>query len=203
MRSLEVEEVRRLADVIDERFRALVWLGAFCGLRRGEMLALRWENVSMVGRRIDVVEQMDPSGKAGDVKAPKSSAGRRSLTMPSIVVEALAEHAARENAREGAIGARTGLVFTAANGGPVDVNNFGARVWRPAVDAAGLDPLRLHDLRHTCASLAISTGASVKVIQSMLGHASAAMTLDTYGHLMPSESEAVADRLDALVRRAV
>jgi integrase len=113
MRSLELEEVRRLAEVIDERFRASVWLGTFCGLRRGEMLALRWENVNMVGRRFEVVAQMDPSGKAGDVKAPKWSAGRRTISMPSVVVEALAEHAARENARDGAIGPRTGLVFTA------------------------------------------------------------------------------------------
>ena len=97
----------------------------------------------------------------------------------------------------------TGLVFTAPDGGPMDLHNFRARVWAPAVQRAGLDGLRIHELRHTCASLAISTGGSVKVIQRMLGHASAAMTLDRYGHLMPSESEAVADRLDALMRKAV
>ena len=97
----------------------------------------------------------------------------------------------------------SGLVFGAPDGGPMDLHNFRSRVWARAVKRAGLDGLRIHDLRHTCASLAISTGGSVKVIQRMLGHASAAMTLDRYRHLMPSESEAVAERLDALMRQAV
>jgi integrase len=71
------------------------------------------------------------------------------------------------------------------------------------VTAAGVAPLRVHDLRHTTASLAIAAGADVKVIQSMLGHASAAMTLDRYGHLMPGQAESVAERLDAMARAAV
>jgi integrase len=75
--------------------------------------------------------------------------------------------------------------------------------WLPAIEAAGVAPLRVHDLRHTTASLAIAAGADVKVIQSMLGHASAAMTLDRCGHLMPGQAESVADRLDAMARAAV
>jgi integrase len=68
--------------------------------------------------------------------------------------------------------------------------------------AAGVAPLRLHDLRHTCASLAIAAGADVKVLQRMMGHASAALTLDRYGHLMPGQARSVADRLDEMARRA-
>jgi hypothetical protein len=71
-----------------------------------------------------------------------------------------------------------------------------------AVAAAGVAPLRIHDLRHTTASLAIAAGADVKTLQTMLGHASAVMTLDRYGHLMPGRGEDVADRLDALARSA-
>ena len=63
-------------------------------------------------------------------------------------------------------------------------------------------PLRIHDLRHTCASLAIAAGADVKVLQRMMGHASAALTLDRYGHLMPGQAHSVADRLDEMARRA-
>jgi integrase len=70
------------------------------------------------------------------------------------------------------------------------------------VQAAGVAPLRVHDLRHTCASLAIAAGADVKVLQRMLGHASAALTLDRYGHLMPGQERSVADRLDEMARRA-
>ena len=75
-------------------------------------------------------------------------------------------------------------------------------MWGPAVLAAGVAPLRLHDLRHTCASLAIAAGADVKVLQRMLGHASAALTLDRYGHLLPGQAESVADRLDVMARQA-
>jgi len=71
-----------------------------------------------------------------------------------------------------------------------------------AVAAAGLAPLRIHDLRHTTASLAIAAGADVKMLQTMLGHASAVMTLDRYGHLMPGRAQDVADRLDALAKEA-
>ena len=95
-------------------------------------------------------------------------------------------------------------MFIAPDGGAhLDPDNFRSRIWTPAVNAAGLAPLRIHDLRHTTASLAIAAGADVKLLQSMLGHASAVMTFDRYGHLMPGRSEDVADRLDVLARAAV
>jgi integrase len=97
---------------------------------------------------------------------------------------------------------RQAFVFAATDGGHLDPDNFRSRVWTPAVAAAGLAPLRIHDLRHTTASLAIAAGADVKTLQTMLGHASAVITLDRYGHLMPGRGEDVADRLDALARAA-
>lgn len=221
MRFLSHGDVARLADEIGLEHRAFVLLAAFCGLRAGEMVALRWERVHLLERRVEVVEQSDPSGKVGSVKAPKSAAGRRSIAMPRFVADALAAHGRLQVENDGvagmgalrlvanpeydtaAIRPLSGLVFGAPDGGPMDLHNFRSRVWARAVKRAGLDGLRIHDLRHTCASLAISTGGSVKVIQRMLGHASAAMTLDRYRHLMPSESEAVAERLDALMRQAV
>lgn len=95
-----------------------------------------------------------------------------------------------------------GLVFPAPEGGYLRLENFHKRAWNPAIAAAGVAPLRLHDLRHTCASLAIAAGADVKVLQRMMGHASAALTLDRYGHLMPGQARSVADRLDEMARRA-
>ena len=95
-----------------------------------------------------------------------------------------------------------GLVFPAPEGGFLRPENFRNRSWLPAVKAAGVAPLRVHDLRHTCASLAIAAGGDVKVLQRMLGHASAALTLDRYGHLMPGQERSVADRLDEMARRA-
>lgn len=248
MKFLDARQVETLAGAIEPRYRALVLVGAYCGLRIGELVALRWENVDLLGRSIKVIEQADPDRGRGAVKPPKTTAGRRSVQVPSFVVDALVEHGrlihagpstgAPEAAGEAStahdspagalrlVGAPErpeshaeteraqdddsrhpdrwrGLVFRSADGGPIDVDNFRSREWTKAIRSAGLGHLRIHDLRHTCASLAIAAGADVKVLQRMLGHASAAVTLDRYGHLMPGQSEAVADRLDLLRESAL
>ena len=96
-----------------------------------------------------------------------------------------------------------GFVFSAPGGGVMRNSNFRHRVLTPAARAAGLEGLSAHDLRHTAASLAIAAGANVKVVQQMLGHASAAMTLDVYAGLFGDDLDAVADSLDAAARRSV
>jgi len=99
------------------------------------------------------------------------------------------------------------LVFTSPNGHPLRSPNFRRSVWTPAVggltlDFPDLDGLRIHDLRHTAASLALSCGANMKAIQRMLGHKNASMTLDVYGHLYTEDLEALSDRLDERYRGA-
>lgn len=98
--------------------------------------------------------------------------------------------------------APTDLVFTSPKGGVVWLRNWRRRVFDPALDAAGLCELTPHELRHTAASLAVAAGANVKAVQRMLGHASAAMTLDVYSGLFEDDLDAVADRLDAGARTA-
>lgn len=108
----------------------------------------------------------------------------RTVVVPRFVIEALGEPS-------------DGLVFTAPKGGPLRHSNFTRGVWVPACEAAGMpDGLLIHDLRDTAASLAISAGASIKAVQRMLGHASAAMTLDTYGSLFEEDLEDLADRME-------
>ena len=89
-----------------------------------------------------------------------------------------------------------GLVFTAERGGPLRSSSWRRSVWMPALHQAHIDDLRIHDMRHTAASLMISSGASIKVVQRRLGHASATMTLDLYGHLYEDELDALANALD-------
>ena len=91
-----------------------------------------------------------------------------------------------------------GFVFTAPQGGPLRLPAFRARVWRPAVRAAGLDGLRIHDPRHTAAALWIAAGAGPKGVAARAGHTSVSFTLDRYGHLYPEADAALRDRLDAL-----
>ncbi len=197
MRFLTHEEVAFLADVIDGRYRSLVYMAAYTGLRAGELIGLRRANVDLLRRTITVIEQVQYIDGQYLVSTPKSAAGRRSVSMPKLVADELDEHLRVNADLSGA-----GLVFTAPAGGYVHINNFRKRVWLPAVHRAGLEPLRFHDLRHTCASLAIAAGADIKVLQRMMGHASAALTLDRYGHLMPGQAESVADRLDQMARAA-
>ena len=172
-------------------------MAAYSGLRAGELIALRRQHVDLLRRTITVVEKVQYISGRHVVSVPKSSAGRRPVALPGVVVAALEEHLAAY-AEPGS----EGLVFPAPEGGFLRLENFRKRVWTPAVTAAGIAPLRLHDLRHTCASLAIAAGADVKVLQRMLGHASAALTLDRYGHLMPGQAQSVADRLDEMARGA-
>ena len=183
MRFLSHEEVATLASVIDPRNRVLVLVAAYAGLRAGELTALRRKHVDLLRRSITVVEQVQCISGRHITSPPKSSASRRSVAVPGVVCTALEAHLAAY-AEPGI----EGLVFPAPEGGFLRIENFRKRVWTPAVIAADVAPLRLHDLRHTCASLAIAAGADVKVLQRMLGHASAALTLDRYGHLLPGQT---------------
>ncbi len=197
MAFLSHDDVASLADAIDERYRALVLVASYCGLRAGELTALRRNQVDLTARNLSVVEQVQCVAGHHIVSPPKSAAGRRSVALPTFVAAELAAHIERYP-EPGA----DGIVFPAPDGGYLRIENFRRRVWNPATRAAGVAPLRLHDLRHTCASLAIAAGADVKVLQRMLGHASATLTLDRYGHLFPGQAMSVADRLDEMAERA-
>jgi integrase len=112
------------------------------------------------------------------------------------VVEELAAHLAGP-------GEPDAFVFTAPEGGPLRVNLFRARVWQPAIRVAGLDGLRIHDLRHTAVALWIAAGANPKEVSVRAGHSSVSFTLDRYGHLYPEADAALRDRLDALYGTAL
>lgn len=198
MRFLSHDDVATLIDVIDPRYRAMVLVAAYGGLRAGELVALRARHLDLLHQSVTVVEQAQRRAGGGfEVQAPKSAAGRRAVSLPRFVVDALADHVGTFSEP-----GPDGLVFPSPQGGHLRLENFRKRVWEPAVRQAGLAPLRFHDLRHTCASLAIAAGADVKVLQRMLGHSSAALTLDRYGHLMPGQAQDVARRLDEMASRA-
>ena len=117
------------------------------------------------------------------------------MPIPRFLVDDLAAHVAGRE--PGA------LVFTAVKGGALRAHGFQRTVLTETAASLGLKGLHPHALRHTVASLAIASGANVKVVQQMLGHKSATMTLDLYGHLFPDQLDEVADRLDAAARAVV
>lgn len=130
---------------------------------------------------------------------PTKTYRTRSIVIPSFLRDLLAEHLARGPGQSPET-----LVFTSPTGQPLRNSNFRRQVWYRAVADTGLpDGLRIHDLRHTCASLLISQGAHPKAIQAHLGHSSISVTMDRYGHLFPSDMEALAEALDRMRTEAV
>jgi integrase len=193
MRFLEPEEIKLLAETIDEQYRAIVLTAAYSGLRFGELCALKVERFDARRRTIRVEESLAEVRSQFIFKSPKSEASRRTVSVPGFLVDELAQHISTYPDR-------SGLVFTAQGGGPIRRTNFRRRIWLPAVGASVREPCTFHDLRHTHAALLIAQGEHPKVIQARLGHASIKTTLDTYGHLFDGLDEAAADRLDRFWR---
>ncbi len=198
MRFLNPAQVATLADEIEPVYRALVLLGAYGGLRLGEMLALRRDRIDLLHATVDVSETVGhPDGKVF-VGPPKTRAGRRRVPIPRIVVEALDAHLATVKPGQDA------LLFPGTRGGGyLHGEHFRVDTWHPAVARAGLAPLRPHDLRHTAVALWIAAGASPKEIASRAGHTSVVTVLDRYGHLLPGSEDKVNDALDALAEAAI
>jgi integrase len=194
MRFLAPDEVARLADVIIPAYRPLVLLGAYGGLRAGEMFGLRRGRLDVLHATVDVAEVLVEVNGHHHFGPPKTRAGRRRVPLPRFVVDAINQHVGALAPEE--------LVFPAPRGGPVRASLFRRRTWHPAVEAAALTPLRIHDLRHTAVALWIAAGASPKEIAARAGHTSVATVLDRYGHLYAGHETAVVEALDAMARGA-
>ncbi len=194
MRFLTPEEVERLASAIAPRYRALVLVGAYGGLRIGELAGLRRGRVDVLRGRVDVAETCVEISGHLIFNQPKTRAGRRSLTLPRTVMTELNEHLATYTAPDAGA-----LVFTAPEGGPLRVPAWRRRQWAPAVKAAGLEPLRPHDLRHTAVALWIASGANPLEVSRRAGHTSTSFTQDRYGHLFPEADRRLAERLEAIL----
>lgn len=169
----------------------------FCGPRVSEALALRVSDLDLLRRQANITRTLtELSGGRLEFGEPKTASSRRAVALPGFVSEALAAHLAAFPA------GIDGLIFTGTEGGPVRLRNFRDRVWTPAVRRAGLEPLRIHDLRHSAVAIAVKSSAHPKQIQAMCGHSSITVTLDRYGHLFASLADELAKRVDAVGREA-
>lgn len=189
-------EVLELAEVIEPRCRALVLLAGFGSLRTGEMLGLRRADVDLLHRQVHVRQQAQEIPKRGRIIVPpKSDAGRRSVTVPTLVAEALEEHLATYS-EPGA----DGLVFTGPKGGPL----YRARLsdyWTAACRAVGVEGLHVHDLRHHAATLtARMPGITTKELMARIGHSSPRAAL-IYQHATEERDRMAADFLDEQIAR--
>jgi integrase len=197
MQAATPQQVRALADAVPARYRAMILVAAYGGLRWGELVGLRVRHVDLLHGTVRVAEQITEVNGAFVVGPPKSEAGTRTVTLPAVAVVALADHLDRHP------GAGTdGLVFPAADGdGYLRRSNFRRRVWLPATKAAGVPGLRFHDLRHTAATFAAATGATTRELMERIGHSSPAAAL-RYQHVMKDRDKAIAAALDRLAQAA-
>ncbi|MGA8475790.1 MAG: tyrosine-type recombinase/integrase [Candidatus Cybelea sp.] len=161
---------------------ALIPLALDSGMREGELIGLRWEDVDIRGRKIHVRKAASEVAGEISMEAPKSGSGR-SIPVSEATIAALKRRKAIAG-REGL--ADCELVFPAERGGPLYKSNFLRETWGPLREAAGIRKARFHDLRHTCATMLLKANLHPKVVQERLGHSSIVLTMDTYSAFLPS-----------------
>ena len=182
-------ELRKLLDVIRAHYPKhydFVLTLARTGMRLGEVKGLQWGDIDFVNRCIRV----ERSFSMRTVGKPKSGKGRR-VDMSRQLAEALQKRHSTEAPEK-----LTQWVFANGAGSPIDVDKFRRLVFKPALVKAGLRDVRIHDLRHTFASLLIEQGESLPYIRDQLGHHSIKITVDIYGHLQPGGNVGAVDKLD-------
>lgn len=188
---------------VDDRLAAAWILFANTGMRRGEALGLRWSDVELDEARLRIRQQLTKVNAKMLFKAPKSKRSRRQLALDAFTVSALRTHRKRQLEAQLAAGDRWcggdhGLVFTDEYGYPIDPSRF-SKMLAPLAEAAGLPAIRVHDLRHTYATVMLTSGRSPKLISERLGHASITQTYDRYAHWIPGHDEDVAAAGAALI----
>jgi integrase len=201
MHPLSAPEARKLLTTArGDRLEALYVLAIHTGMRRGELLGLKWGDIELNSSTVRIrrsLTRIDNGRRLalGDTKNKKS---RRTVRLTPRAVEALKRHRARqaeEKLKAGDLYRDQDLVFAGQGGGFINPSNLRQRSFAPLLKRAGLPQITFHDLRHTCASLLFQRNVHPKFVQELLGHASVAITLDTYSHMLPGMGGEAADAM--------
>jgi integrase len=199
------QAARFLAAAERDEYAALWRLAILTGMRRGELLGVKWEDLDLDRGTLAVQRTISrtATGNWGP-GAPKTASGRRSVALQASAVEALRRHRTHQLEHRLAVGAfyqDQGYVFTTLDGRPLHINSLVAR-FDKLTKAAAVPRIRFHDLRHTAATLMLANGEHPKQVQERLGHSSIAITLDRYSHVTENMQRQAADRLEALLEKA-
>jgi len=202
---LSPEETRRLLDAASgDRLQALYVLAIATGLRQGELLALKWEDVDLERGVLRVRRTLTRVGGKVSLGEPKTKNSRRSVNLTAAALQAVQSHLSRqleEMERMGSLYRPGSLVFANEVGGIINPSNLRNRSFARLLKRAGLPPdTRFHDLRHTCATLLLSRNVNPKIVSEMLGHSSIAITLDTYSHVLPTMQESAIRALEDVLK---
>ena len=196
-RFLTRQQALTLSDTIDPRFRAMVLVAVFGGLRFGEVVALQRQHVSEFNNTVHVKRTAVELGSKLTYGPPKTKKSVRVVTLPRSIMAELVAHMETYG-----VHSPEALVFTGKRGNPISRNNWYRHYWKSATEQAGLAGLRFHDLRHTFVAMWVDLGRNPKEVSKAAGHSSVAFTLDRYGHLYEPDHDGLADELDALLGHA-
>jgi integrase len=175
------------------------------GLRRGEILGLRWSDVDLTAGIVTVVQSLEQTDEGLRFKSPKTHRSRRSISLPAITIEALRSHRATQAKERLALGpARNehGLVCPRPDGAPWAPDVF-STTFAAFVRRSGMKPFRFHDLRHSHATHLLRVGVHPKVVSERLGHSSVSITLDTYSHVLPGMQQDAVRLIDSALATAI
>lgn len=199
-----VEELVKLLDVArGHRLYALFVLAVALGLRQGELLGLRWQDVDFERGTLTVAVQLQTIDGKNVLTEPKTARSRRTLQLPQFVLDVLQQHRANqllEKSQMGESWREHGLVFASSVGTPVEAKNL-RRLWYSLLRKAGIPRRAFHQLRHTAASYLLAMGCDIRTVQQVLGHSQVGLTANLYTHVMPTLLQDAAQKMDALFRR--
>ncbi|MEO8898462.1 MAG: site-specific integrase [Candidatus Dormibacter sp.] len=204
MRALSPEQTRTLlGGAADGPLEAILTLAVTTGMRKGELLGLRWSEVNLERGAVHVVGTMQrhPNGELV-VSPPKTARSRRQVELTPVALDALRRHRARQVEMRLLLGPEwnaAGLVFPSSLGKPQDGSHLLYGLFHPLLERLGLPVIRFHDLRHTAATLLLGQGIHPKIVSEMLGHSTIAITLDLYSHVTPTMQRDAARAMNKLL----
>lgn len=197
---LTLEQAQKLIQAAKgHTLECMIPVALATGMRRGELTALRWKDIDMDKKVLQVRHSVNRYGSSGWVESsPKTERSVRSIALPDFVIDALKQHRARQLEKRLAAGSRweeNGLVFPNGRGRFLESSHLYA-LFSHLLERAGLPQIRFHDLRHSAATLLFSMGVHPKVVQELLGHSSIKTTMDIYSHMLPSIQREAMDKMD-------
>jgi integrase len=191
-----------LASISGHKWEALFFLAITTGMRRGELLALRWENMDWIKRTIRIEQQLSHTSNAGTIFQPlKTKSSRRTIALGEKTILVLRAHYESQRIQRLAKGSKWidyGLIFTNAKGGPICASYL-IRVFQRLLEASGLPKVRFHSIRHSAATVMLRNGVQISVVSRRLGHSKISTTLDVYSHILDGMQSEAADKMDELV----
>jgi len=200
------EVSRVLAVAAGDDLEALWRLAVTTGMRRGELLGLKWADIDFDSGSLSVRRSLSRGLTSRLIEGePKTKAGRRRIALSPATVESVRRHRSRQveyRLRVGPAYSDNGYVFTNETGGYIHPNRL-SKHYRHLIDLAGVPVIRFHDLRHTCATMLLAEGVHPKIVQERLGHSDIAMTLNLYSHVTPHMQQAAADAIETALSRAI